>query len=242
MIHAPESGMTFIKRGYSLAATVKYRWLLMAILLIPLLVTTLGTTQTSANAQGNYKVYLPLVMKKNVEFRGLWITRFDWTGMWDVGSPARIDEMVNKAADANFNVLLFQVRGTGDAFYTPGLEPWSARLNSSGELGRNPGWDPLAVMIDKAHARGLQVHAYVNTFPTWYDDTAPQKNTVPVHPFWSWTYSGDGWSAWRVWDDEGHMNLESGKYLFASPAAPYVREHIKGVVLDIAQRYQVDGI
>ncbi|MEN8097452.1 MAG: family 10 glycosylhydrolase, partial [Chloroflexota bacterium] len=38
------------------------------------------------------------------------------------------------------------------------------------------------------------------------------------------------------------MNLESGKYLFASPAAPYVREHIKGVVLDIAQRYQVDGI
>lgn len=102
-----------------------------------------------------------------VEFRGLWVSRFDWTSSYNPGSPARIDEIVSRAAAANFNALLFQVRGVADAFYSGGLEPWSALLNSDGELGRDPQWDPLGHMVDRAHAAGLQVHAYVNVYPTW---------------------------------------------------------------------------
>jgi hypothetical protein len=115
-----------------------------------------------------------------VEFRGLWVTRFDWTIFNQPASPSRIDEIVNNAADAGFNAILFQVRATADAYYTPGLEPWAQRV-SGGSFGQSPlpAWDPLAYFIQKAHARGLQLHAYVNVYPV--GDRTP-TNTCPPPP------------------------------------------------------------
>jgi len=176
------------------------------------------------------------------ETRALWISRFDWTSAEEPGTPATIDAMVDQAAAAGFNLLLFQVRGTADALYTPGLEPWSPRLNADGELGRDPGWDPLAHMIDRAHAAGLPVHAYVNVYPTWSGEMAPVSNTVPVHPFWTWSWwPGTGWADWRLWDSNGPMLLNPS-YLWASPGAPPVADHIVAVMTDIAARYDVDGV
>ena len=178
-----------------------------------------------------------------VEFRGLWVSRFDWTSSYNPGSPARIDEIVIRAAAANFNALLFQVRGVADAFYSGGLEPWSALLNSDGELGRDPQWDPLGHMVDRAHAAGLQVHAYVNVYPAWSGTSPPPTNTVPLHPFWTWSRWPDtSWADWRHWDDSGQpMKLNDG-YLYASPGAPPVTDHVIEVVADIAARYEIDGM
>ena len=176
------------------------------------------------------------------EARALWVSRFDWTSPSDPATPAAIDTIVDKAATARFNVLLFQVRGTADALYTPGLEPWSGHLNSAGELGYDPGWDPLATMIDRAHTAGLQVHAYVNVYPTWAEETPPISATVPVHPFWTWSWwPNTGWSDWRHWDQDGPMLLNPN-YLWASPGAPPVSDHVVAVAIDIATRYDVDGI
>ena len=189
------------------------------------------------------RAYLPLVSNPPpTELRGLWVSRFDWTGWHDPGSAGAIDEIVAKAAGANFNVILFQVRGTADAFYTPGLEPWSDRLNIARELGLDPGWDPLARMVSSAHAAGLQVHAYINVYPAWYGTTEPISTTTPVHPFWTWTYWPDtDWADWRHWDQDGPMNLNPS-YLFASPGAPPVADHILNVSRDIVNRYAVDGL
>ena len=87
-----------------------------------------------------------------VEFRGIWVTRFDWTSYGQPADPAKIDEIVQNVADAGFNAIFFQVRGIADAYYTPGLEPWADRV--SGVYGQPPDplWDPLATMIEKAHA------------------------------------------------------------------------------------------
>jgi uncharacterized lipoprotein YddW (UPF0748 family) len=149
--------------------------------------------------------------------------------------------IVNRAADANFNAILFQVRGTADAFYESNLEPWSARLNSSDQLGFDPGWDPLSTMITYAHAAGLQVHAYINIYPTWYGTTPPPSDTEPVHPFWTWSaaYTWDDWRVWHRYD--GVMLLNPG-YLYASPGAWPVADHIVSVATDIVSRYDLDGL
>jgi uncharacterized lipoprotein YddW (UPF0748 family) len=212
-----------------------------------------------AAARGNSlipRAYLPFVSKPPppplVEFRGLWLSRFFWTGQYNVGTPDRIDEIVAQAAGANFNAILFQVRGTGDALYTPGLEPWSERLNGDGKLGENPGWDPLAHMIDSAHAAGLEVHAYINVYPTWYGATdppeAPVDTTIPLHPFWTWSRL-DGpspepdWADWRHWNqDRTPTNIEHRQYLWASPGAPPVADHVAAVVQDLVARYVLDGV
>ena len=78
------------------------------------------------------------------EMRALWITR------WDFHTRDDISVIADKAAEANFNALFFQVRGNADALYSSQLEPWSSRL--SGTLGVDPGWDPLALAVEEAHA------------------------------------------------------------------------------------------
>jgi len=143
---------------------------------------------------GTYQVYLPLGMRAPSaapEFRALWVTRFDWTradGTW--ARPEMLVAIADQAAAARFNVLLFQVRGVGDAYYAPGYEPWAARLTGTvtRTLGISPGFDPLRVLLDAAHARGLQVHAYVNVYPTWLCGVgAPPDGLNPPHPFWTFS-------------------------------------------------------
>jgi uncharacterized lipoprotein YddW (UPF0748 family) len=97
-------------------------------------------------------------------------------------------------------------------------------------------------MVEKAHARGVQVHAYVNMYPTWRDNTPPSQAATPQHPYWTWS-SVHGEVNWRQWHkDTGPMGLRDDYYLWASPGVDEVRDHIVAVVSDIVSRYNVDGV
>ena len=81
--------------------------------------------------------------------RALWVTRAT------LGSPETIREMVRAAAAGGFNTLVVQVRGRGDSYFAGTLEPRAT------ELSAKPSFDPLATVLDAAHATGLKVHAWV---------------------------------------------------------------------------------
>ncbi len=210
-------------------------------------------------------IYLPFITrpKSNTpvqllskEVRALWVSRFD------LGSPPirreRLVELINRAADAGFNVILLQVRATGDAYYSPGLEPWSYRLTSSriDDLGRDPGWDPLAVAIETAHARGLELHAYVNTFSLWECGRGAPPHTIPEHPYWRLAnYNADDVfydPTWRAYAKVNGVPTPMGdaksdpvacfEYIVGSPGVERVHNQNLAVFKDIATRYAVDGI
>ena len=206
-------------------------------------------TQRPLTTTETYTAFLPLIQRNFpilAEFRGLWITRFDWTRFGYSVTQSDLDVIVDRAAAAHFNALLFQVRGTADAYYSSTLEPWAARLTGSTTktLGTNPGFDPLAYLITRAHQSGLQVHAYINIFPTWLCGVgAPPASTTPQHLFWTLSHSTT-WSAWRVHDQPGSpQNIATcADYLWATPALSLTRDHITAVAADIVQRYDVDGL
>jgi uncharacterized lipoprotein YddW (UPF0748 family) len=210
---------------------------------------SISVSQRPITTTSAYTVYLPLINRNYPiaeEFRGLWVTRFDWTRFGYTVTTSDLDTIVDKAASARFNVLLFQVRGTADAFYASTLEPWSARLTGSTTktLGTNPGFDPLTYLITRAHQSGLQVHAYINIFPTWPCGVgAPPDNTVPQHLFWTLSHSTT-WSGWRVHDrPDSPQNIATcADYLWATPALSLIRNHITAVATDIVKRYAVDGL
>lgn len=153
------------------------------------------------------------------ELRGVWVTR------WSYSTRADIEAIVAELDAANFNAVFFQVRGRADAFYRSSLEPWSADL--SGTLGVDPGWDPLAEMIAVAHARGMQVHAWVNTFPAWSGDVPPEesmpRHAMLAHPEWLCPPVREG-------------------YRFFSPGNLEVRAHLVKVIGELEDNYDVDGI
>src|ERR1700730_12547548 len=87
----------------------------------------------------------------SAEMRGLWVVRTALT------SAASVDRVVADAERAGFNALFVQVRGRGDAFYRSELVPRSEIL-----APQPLDFDPLARLMERARARGLQVHAWMN--------------------------------------------------------------------------------
>ncbi len=196
-----------------------------------------------AFAQLEQRTYLPAIVRivrPMQEVRALWVTRFDWTTA-NGAAPEKIDEIVANAASAGFNVLLFQVRAEADAYYLSSKEPWSRRL--SGTLGQDPGWDPLARLVNNAHESGLEVHAYINVYPLWTGCDEPPDNTNPLHFYHRLREihgETDGKLNGAQQNDSGGMFCEP--YVRVSPASIEFDEHLEAVINELVQRYDIDGL
>ncbi len=177
-----------------------------------------------------------------VEGRALWVTRYEYN------SPDDVVQIIGTAASANFNVIYFQVRGQGDAYYRSALEPCAVRI--CGKLGNGtPPWDPLEVAIREAHARGIELHAYVNALPGWASPRAnvrafcallaesrpgAPRHMLLAHPDWVMTR--------RDGTPMDCYTSQEPEYAYVSPGIPAVRAHVGRVAADIVRRYAVDGI
>ena len=174
--------------------------------------------------------------------RALWVTRIT------LSSPESIREMVAAAQAGGFNTLLVQVRGRGDAYYLPTIEP---RAN---ELAGKPSFDPLATVLQDAHAAGLKVHAWVavNLVSSAVSLPASRDHVIYRAPEWlmvprelaaemkkidlrSPAYIGR-LARWT----RAHSATVEG--LYTSPLHPASQDHTVAVIGEIAAKYAVDGI
>ena len=162
------------------------------------------------------------------EMRGMWIAsvvNIDWPsrqGLTATQQRAELVSMLDLAKANRMNTIVLQVRPTADTFWPSTLEPWSQWI--TGTQGKAPGWDPLGTAVTEAHARGLELHAWVNPYRVSMDATG--KNLVAthparVHPEWTVSYGGK---------------------LYYNPGIPAVRAHVVGVVKEIVAKYDVDAI
>jgi uncharacterized lipoprotein YddW (UPF0748 family) len=69
----------------------------------------------------------------------------------------QVDELVNNVVRAGANTIIVQARRHGDAWYNNSFEPRAAKP----ELAPADQFDPLAYLIERAHAQGIQVHAWL---------------------------------------------------------------------------------
>ena len=162
------------------------------------------------------------------DFRGLWISRFEY----NEDSVVDITNRINSAADMGITDVFWQVRAKADAYYNSNFEPnaqdWQGNV------------DPLQTAISVANVRGVKIHAWLNTMPIWRDSTQP---TDPSHVFFNTNPS------FRVTDINGNVeqlvggsSSFSGSYARINHVLPEVQDHINDVVQDIAENYDVAGI
>lgn len=156
------------------------------------------------------------------KMRAVWITR------WDYRTADDVRQIVENCEDAGFDTLVFQVRGNATAFYRSSIEPWAEELG-----GSDPGYDPLGLAVELAHARGMALHAWVNVVPAAWDTTPPAdpKHVWNTHPEWLW------------YDQHGaRQGLSKGFYASLNPCLPEVRGYIVDVLREIATNYAIDGL
>jgi uncharacterized lipoprotein YddW (UPF0748 family) len=173
------------------------------------------------------------------EVRGLWVVR---TGLV---SPRAVDAAVDDAARAGVDTLFVQVRGRGDAFYRSTLVPRSVLLE------RQPReFDPLARLIARARARGLQVHAWVNVLlAAHFGQPLPRGHVLDRHPEWvmvpksvaSASLVASGPRRLRLVMEAGRAEGDVEGY-YLSPSVPAVADHLDAVVRELVRAYPVDGL
>ncbi len=182
-------------------------------------------------------VVLPIPDPPKDELRGVWLSRFEYTKFSPTHDQDSIKQYISNtiqnAAKTNFNVIFLQIRGNGDAYYTPGLEPWGELL--TGTPGKDPGWDPLQFALETAHYYGLELHAWMNTFPIWRGTELPSDTILPTPPYLLHP-------EWLVSDSAGIPTPLSDHYVSFSPGIPAVHDYLITLASDIVSRYDIDGI
>jgi uncharacterized lipoprotein YddW (UPF0748 family) len=217
--------------------------------LILLLSALLPAQQTAAPSQ----IFpLPLVLRsaqptptpfQRPETRALWVVRHT------LSSPDAVKELVRRAKGNGFTDLVVQVRGRGDAYYTSRLEPRAE------DLEQQPGnFDPLALTIDEAHRVGLKVHAWINIYLVANIEALPKsrEHLVYKHPSWIGVPRGLAADLYHIDPqlpdylnrvvDYVRANRAELEGLFVSPANPEVKENIYRIWMDVAEKYEVDGL
>ena len=168
----------------------------------------------------------PAAKPSGEEYRAVWISYLEWQSA-DFSSEAAFRAQMggwfDQYAAMGLNTVLAQVRPFGDALYPSAIFPWSSVC--TGTQGRDPGFDPLAVLVEEAHARGLRLEAWLNPYRLALNDTVPgafsADSLAAAHPEWVKQAAG-------------------GQYL--DPSRPDVRDCIAAGVQEILDGYAVDGI
>ncbi len=126
--------------------------ILSILLVATLLVTTgnLGFSTRKAQAANN--------------MRGVWLSFIDQQsylrGKNKAAYDAAFTSICQTAASKGLNAIFVHVRSHNDAIYPSSIYPWSSQML----LGTDPGFDPLADMVQIAHQNGLQIHAWINPY------------------------------------------------------------------------------
>ncbi|MBO4373657.1 MAG: family 10 glycosylhydrolase [Lachnospiraceae bacterium] len=96
--------------------------------------------------------------------KGTWVSFYDIQSFLKGKPQAAFDQSFQSicaAVAANGgNAVFVHVRSHNDAIYPSNIYPWSSQMLN----GTNPGFDPLADMVQIAHASGLQFHAWINPY------------------------------------------------------------------------------
>ncbi len=180
-------------------------------------------TQASSQAQNG-------ATPQSDELKGMWIAFFELGQMFESenGFESEFLAALDKCVESGFNAVFVHVRSHCDAYYASAIFPRSKYCGSAAF-----DFDPLEFMVEQAHIRGIELHAWINPYRVMSDSTdiASLDDKSPAK---IWLSDGDDRNDSYVTEYDG------GLYL--NPAEAEVHRLIADGVREIVKGYAVDGI
>lgn len=175
-------------------------------------------------------VHNSLLAQSKRELRAVWIAtvgNIDWPSKSGLSSEQQKSEMIKHLdflQKLKINTIIIQVRPAADAFYESSYEPWSRYL--SGKQGEPPfpKYDPLEFIIQEAHKRNIDVHAWFNPYRALVNSKSnpnPPHHPTKKHPEWIIHFDGKS---------------------YFDPGNPQAREYIINVMLEAVKKYDIDAL
>lgn len=169
--------------------------------------------------------------KENTERNAMWISYVDMK----ISKKSKTQftnmmiRMMDKCKKNKMNTVVVQVRPNGDALYPSKYFPWSNVV--SGKQGRKVSYDPLKIVVEQAHKRGLKVEAWINPYRIAGMSTNVNKLAKSNQA--------------RKWAKKKSTKRNVLKYnggLYYNPSKAAVRRLIINGVKEIVKNYDIDGI
>lgn len=161
------------------------------------------------------------------QLRGLWVDAFGP----GIKNAAQIDQLVADAKAINANALFAQVGRRGDCYCN------NAAMPRTSDATVPAGFDPLAYLIEKAHAEDIQVHAWIITTAI-HNSIYPPKQ--PDHVFNTHGPSATGRDFWLMVRSDGA--IRGGADYLLDPGHPDAARYITSMYTSVVKNYDVDGI
>lgn len=154
-----------------------------------------------------------------IEIRAAWLTT-NWALDWPKGKTVESQkkellDILDELQKQKFNVVLFQARAQGKVFYKSMLEQSSPFFNNS------KGFDPLAFAIEACHARGMECHAWITTFPVERIRRSRRGAILEKRP---------------------NFYKQDKNHWFLDPGRPETKDHLVLIAKEIVSNYDVDGL
>ncbi|MBM3738827.1 MAG: hypothetical protein FJW39_23880 [Acidobacteria bacterium] len=158
------------------------------------------------------------------EYRAFWADAFH-SGF---KSPAEVEKLVEDAAASHANAIFIQARRRGDSYYL------NTREVPAQDTAYSPSFDALQFLIDRAHARGIEVHAWFIVYPLWPSTIAP-----PTNPDHVWHRHGPRAQGSDMWMAVSSTGTISSAF---DPGHPGVQAYLADVITDPVDKYDIDGV
>ncbi len=164
------------------------------------------------------------------EFRGVWVAtvaNIDWPskpGLPVEQQRAELIAILDRARSLKLNAVILQVRPAADALYPSELEPWSEYLSGAQGRAPEPFYDPLALWIEEAHRRGLELHAWFNPYRARHHEA--KSAFAPTH----------------LAKTHPDSVKKYGELWWIDPGDAFAARRTLDVVADVVRRYDVDGV
>ncbi|MFJ5963191.1 family 10 glycosylhydrolase [Bacillus sp. NPDC093026] len=168
-------------------------------------------------------------LEGNKEMRAVWLAsvfNLDWPskkGLSVTEQKQELTKLFDEIKAMNMNSVIMQIKPTADAFYPSAYGPWSEYL--TGTQGKDPGYDPLQFMIEEAHKRNLEFHAWFNPYRITMNHTDLNRlsadHPARKHPDWTIAY---------------------GNQLYFNPGIPDAQHFIVKGIEEVVKNYDIDAV
>ena len=168
------------------------------------------------------KVVIPSqYLKPEAEFRAVWISALVGdvtTFSTETQYKKEILSVFSTLEHYHINVMIFHVRIYNDAFYKSKYNAWSKYYHT------NPSWEALPWIIEEAHKRGIEFHAWFNPYRLSMNTDRSKLSSDSI------VFRKPDWI------------VEYDKKLYLNPGVPGVDDYVVDSIMEVVKNYDIDAV